>query len=68
MPGIFAERVLGGLLFEVRPTDPLPFAGVLLLPGGVALTASCPPARRATRIEPLAALRHSRSRASRSRP
>jgi ABC-type antimicrobial peptide transport system permease subunit len=50
-------RLLEALLFEVRPTDPATFAAVLLLLGGVALTASCLPARRAMRIEPVAALR-----------
>ena len=51
-------RFLQGLLFEVRPTDPPTFAGVLLLLGVVALAASYFPARRATRIEPTVALRH----------
>jgi len=51
-------RFLEGLLFEVRPTDPPTFAGVLFMLGLVALAASYFPARRATRIEPTVALRH----------
>ncbi len=51
-------RFLQDLLYEVKPVDPATFAGVLLLLGGVVLAASYLPARRATRIEPISALRH----------
>jgi putative ABC transport system permease protein len=50
-------RGLGGLLHDVRPHDPLTFALVPFLLTGVALLASFIPARRATRVDPIAALR-----------
>jgi putative ABC transport system permease protein len=51
-------RVLSAMLFGVRPTDPLTFMSVSVLLGAVALLASYGPARRATRVDPLVALRH----------
>jgi predicted permease len=56
--GAFAlTRVMRSLLFEVSPSDVMTFVSVPLLLGTVALAASFIPARRATRIEPLVALR-----------
>jgi predicted permease len=58
LAGAFAlTRVMRTLLFEVSPSDPMTFAAVPLLLSIVALAASYSPARRATRIEPLIALR-----------
>ena len=50
-------RVMRGLVFGVEPTDAATFAAVTLLLVSAALVASYLPARRATRIDPLASLR-----------
>jgi putative ABC transport system permease protein len=52
-----ATRVLRALLFDVAPSDPLAFAGVVALLAVAALAASWIPARRAARLDPVAALR-----------
>lgn len=51
-------RLLKGLLFDVSATDPLTFGLVALLLLVVALAACWIPARRAAKVDPLAALRH----------
>jgi putative ABC transport system permease protein len=50
-------RAIGGLLYEVSPVDPLVIAGVLVLVAVCGLVASYVPARRATRVDPIVALR-----------
>ncbi|MFN2566034.1 MAG: ABC transporter permease [Gemmatimonadaceae bacterium] len=54
---IAVTRVTATLLFNVSPTDPLSFIGVAVFLVGVSAFASYVPARRATRVDPLEALR-----------
>jgi ABC-type antimicrobial peptide transport system permease subunit len=51
-------RVMGTLIVGIKPTDPLTFGVVALLLTAVALFACWIPAYRATRIDPLVALRY----------
>ena len=54
---LVATRVLRSLLFGVAPSDPVTFAGIVLVLGAAVLLASWLPARRAARVMPTEALR-----------
>src|SRR5438093_4070191 len=55
---VMVSHLMAGLLYGVRPTDPLTFAGVAFLFLGVALLACYLPARRAMRVEAIVALKY----------
>jgi predicted permease len=55
---LIVSHLMVGLLYGVRPTDPVTFVGVAILLIGIALLACYLPARRAMRIDPMIALRY----------
>jgi ABC-type antimicrobial peptide transport system permease subunit len=52
-----ATRVLTAMLFRVSRTDPATYAAIVIVLGAVAMLASYFPARRATKVDPMIALR-----------
>jgi putative ABC transport system permease protein len=54
---VLVTRSLAALLFEVSPTDPLTFGALIAIMGAVSFLATAIPARRATRVDPIVALR-----------
>ena len=55
---LVATRLVGTLLFGVKPTDVLTFTVVAVILASVTFAASYIPARRATRVDPIVALRY----------
>ena len=53
-----ASQVLRGSLYGLSPLDPIAYGGVVVLLGASAVAASYVPTRRATRVDPVLALRH----------
>jgi ABC-type antimicrobial peptide transport system permease subunit len=55
--GVGVERAIVSLLYDVRPGDPLVYAGACAIVTAVALAASSLPAMRAAHVDPVAALK-----------
>ena len=55
---LFVTRLLSAFLFGIAPNDPVAFGVVILVLAAVALIASFVPALRATRVDPVTALRN----------
>jgi putative ABC transport system permease protein len=54
---LFAARLLGVLLFQVQPGDPGVLGAIAAILGGAAIVASLVPARRASMVDPMTALK-----------
>jgi len=55
--GLALTRLMSSLLFATPPSDPLTFGAVVVMLSGVAVAASYWPARRASGVDPMVALR-----------
>jgi ABC-type antimicrobial peptide transport system permease subunit len=55
---LLVSRAIAALLFNTAPSDPIAFIAMVLLIGVVALLAGYIPARRASRVNPMVALRN----------
>jgi predicted permease len=58
LAAIGLTQLMSSMLFGVKPTDPLTFAAVAVLLGAIALLACLIPAQRATKVDPIVALRY----------
>ena len=58
LAALAVTRLISTMIYVVAPTDPMTFAAVAIFLLLVALLACYVPARRATRVDPLVALRH----------
>ena len=56
---LLATRALSSLLYDVSATDPVTFLALSIFLATVAFFASYLPARKATKVDPMTALRHS---------
>jgi putative ABC transport system permease protein len=54
---VLLSKLMAKMVYGVHPTDPMTFAGAIILLAVTALMASGVPARKAARIEPMTALR-----------
>jgi putative ABC transport system permease protein len=55
---LLVARAMESMLVEIRPTDPLTYLATVVVLGGASAAACWIPARRATRVDPVVALRH----------